>query len=93
MLMLTRLVIAALSGMVLGGAVLIIVLVGSVAFAWATGTEASLPGIFEAWVTEENGMPAVNFVPNPWGMLAVVLGIAAGLVWVSLRRRGPRRPS
>jgi hypothetical protein len=91
--MLTRIVVSALSGMVLGAAVLIIVLVGSTGFAWATGTRAFLPGIFEAWVTEENGMPAVNFVPNLWGMLAVVVTTSACLVVASLRRRGPGRSS
>ncbi|WP_138419351.1 hypothetical protein [Sinomonas gamaensis] len=92
-MILTRIVVSALSGLVLGAAVLVIVLVGSTAFAWATGTRAFLPGIFEAWVTEENGMPAVNFVPNLWGMLAVVLATSAFLVLASLRKRGSGRSS
>ena len=85
--MIARMVISSLGGLILGCAVLVIALVGSVAFAWATGTRAYLPGIFEAWITEENGMPAVNFVPSLWGMLAVILLVSACFVWVSMRKR------
>jgi hypothetical protein len=81
-----RIVLSAIGGAVIGGAILVIVLIGSVAFAWATGTRAYLPGVFDAWITEENGMPAVNFVPNPWGMLAVVVVISAGFVWTAVRK-------
>lgn len=84
--MMTRIVLSAIGGILIGCAVLVIVLIGSVAFAWATGTRAYLPGVFDAWITEENGMPAVNFVPNALGMLAVVVVIAAGFVGAAIRK-------
>lgn len=83
----TRIVLSALGGMMIGLAVLVIMLIGSVAFAWATGDRVYLPGIFDAWMTEENGMPAVNFTPSPWGMLAFVLIISFCFVWASSRNR------
>ncbi|MCH6470980.1 hypothetical protein [Sinomonas terrae] len=85
--MFARVVLSALGGLFVGMAVLVIVLIAAVAFGWATGTRAYLPGIFEAWFTEENGLPAVNFVPNAWGMLAVVLVVSAASAAVSVRRR------
>ncbi|MDQ4502775.1 hypothetical protein [Sinomonas sp. ASV322] len=85
--MIVRVVFSALGGLVVGVSVLVLGLVASMAFAWSTGTRANLPGIFEAWLTEENGMPAVNFVPHPWGMLAVILVVTALVVVGSLRRR------
>ncbi|MEA5454632.1 hypothetical protein SPF06_07845 [Sinomonas sp. JGH33] len=89
--MIARVVLSALGGLFVGASVLVVGLAASVAFAWATGTRAYLPGVFEAWFTEENGMPAVNFIPNQWGMLAVVLGVAALVVVASVRRRSAGR--
>ncbi|WP_415854501.1 hypothetical protein [Sinomonas sp. G460-2] len=86
--MFARIVLSALGGIFVGVAVLVIVLIASVGFAWATGTRAFLPGIFEAWFTEENGLPAVDFEPNPWGMLVVVLLVSASTAVGALRKRG-----
>lgn len=85
--MITRILLSAIVGIVVGCAVLVLVLMASVAFAWATGTRAYLPGVFDAWITQENGMPAVNFIPGPWGMLAVVLVISACFVGTAVRKR------
>lgn len=88
---LTRLIGAALAGVLLGLACLIILVVGSILFAYLTGSSAELPGVFSGWFTEENGMPALSFDPHWPGMLAVVAVIATLTVagaWLRLRRRG-----
>ena len=84
--MVARVIRSALGGMFVGVVVLVIGLIASLGFVWATRSRAYLPGIVEAWFSEESGLPAVNFAPNPWGMLAVALLILALMAVASLRR-------
>lgn len=75
-----------LAGLALGIAVLFLAVVGAVAFAYTTGTDVLIPGVFEGWFTEENGLPALNFRPNGIGMLVAVLAIAVLFALLGLRR-------
>ncbi|MDQ0646960.1 putative membrane protein [Microbacterium natoriense] len=63
-------------GVILGVAVLFLGLCAAVTFAFATAGPVLLPGVFKAWSTTENEMPAMNFEPNYVGVLLVIVVVA-----------------
>ncbi|MGG7464948.1 MULTISPECIES: hypothetical protein [unclassified Plantibacter] len=81
--------LGAIVGFLAGASILFIALVACVGYAWMTKTEVIIPGVFKAFFTTENDLPALNFEPNGIGMLVIVLVIAALSVIGSLR--GPRK--
>jgi hypothetical protein len=76
-----------LAGLGIGIAVVFLAVVGAVAFAYATGTDVLIPGVFEGWFTQENGLPALNFRPNGIGIVVVVVVIAGLFAVLGLRRK------
>ncbi|NQX27774.1 hypothetical protein HQQ81_10520 [Microbacteriaceae bacterium VKM Ac-2854] len=78
-----KLIINGISGLVLGAAVLFLGLVASSAFAFATSSQALIPGVFKAWFVTENDLPAMNFEPNFFGMLMVILLVAAAYMYIA----------
>lgn len=75
------------AGLALGVAVVFLAVVGAVAFAYATGVDVIIPGVFEGWFTQENGLPALNFRPNGIGIIVAVVVIAVLFALLRLRRR------
>lgn len=71
-----KMIFAAVIGCLAGLALLFIVLVTSIGYAYTTSNSVNLPGIVEAWFTIENGFPALNFNPDFTGM-AVFIGFVA----------------
>jgi len=81
-----------LAGLALGVAVVFLAVVGAVAFAYTTGADVLIPGVFEGWFTEENGLPALNFRPNAIGIGTAVLVIAVLFALLGLRRNRSSGP-
>ena len=72
---LMRSVLVGLSAVFLVSAVL-------VGLAFATDRVVFLPWVLRVWVTSENGLPAVNVVPNGSGiLLGVALVALVSAVW------------
>lgn len=84
-------VLAVLTGILLGVAVLFLALVSTGATAWFTDGPATIPGILRVWFSEENGTRAMNFKPHGIGMLTFILIIAALYFSASFLRRSARR--
>jgi uncharacterized BrkB/YihY/UPF0761 family membrane protein len=82
------------TGIVLGIATSVLMLITMVAAAFVTAQTVAIPGFFRAWVTSENDMPALNFEPQFGGILVVVILVAALYVLLaelrSRRARGVR---
>ena len=78
--------LGAITGVFTGAAILFIALIACVGYAWMSKTEVAIPGVFRAWFTSENSVPALNFEPNGVGMLVVVLVITVLCVLSALRR-------
>jgi len=72
----TKIVVNLVVGVLLGVALLFLTIVCSVAIAFVTNGQALIPGVFEAWVTTENEMPALSFAPNGVGMIIFIVAIA-----------------
>ena len=88
-----RLVLSVFTGMTLGVAVVFLTLVSAVAYAFATGSTAFIPGVLTAWFTTENDLPALNFQPNGVGLLVAVGLISAIFVgFAALHIRRAKRP-
>ena len=79
-------VLGAITGIFAGAAILFIGLIACAGYAWMSKNEVALPGVFRAWFTSENDLPALNFEPNGVGMLVVVLVITVLCVLSALRR-------
>lgn len=76
-------------GVVLAGSTLFVVCVAAAAIGWSTGEAVSVPFVFDVRVAEENGVPAVSFVPHFTGMLVVGLLITALSMSTYLMRARP----
>jgi hypothetical protein len=90
----TKIVGATLGG-VAGGFALAFILCGATAIvAIATGSGATLPGVFSATAGTENGALALEFEPNLVGILVVIVlcALASGAM-VSLAPGNRPRPS
>ena len=82
-----------LVGVIVDASILVIAFVACVGYAWVSKDEVTIPGVFRAFFTTENGPPALNFEFNEIGMLVVFLAIAALSIFGSLRgfrKRAPR---
>lgn len=77
-------------GALLGVAGLFLAIVAAIGYAYVTEDMALLPWVVTAWFTTEDGLPAMNFVPNALGMLGVIVVVATGYVFVASRSRKPR---
>lgn len=88
-----KLIASCCAGVALGVSVLFLGLVAASSFAFTSDGEVYLPGVFRAWFTQENGLPAMNFAPNFSGMAIVVIAIAlayvGGSLGISARLRRP----
>ena len=73
---LAKIILNSVTGIILGAATLFIAVVTVVGFAFATHTTAFIPGVFHAWFTSENDLPALSFEPNGIGMLLFILIVA-----------------
>jgi hypothetical protein len=80
-----KIFVNSIAGFALGAAVLFLGLVAAVGFAFATEGRVFLPGVLTAWFTTENDLPALNFEPNLFGMLAVILVITALYVFAAFQ--------
>lgn len=88
----TQTITSVISGALLGIALLFLAIAASVSIGFATNGKAFIPGVFEAWFTTENDMPALNFIPNGIGMSAfIVLTAIAYTAAMHRRAIGKRR--
>lgn len=71
-----KVVSSAIAGLLLGVAVMSLIIVAAVGFAFVTSTELLIPGVFRTWFTTENDMPALNFQPNFVGILVAIAVVA-----------------
>lgn len=87
----TKLVVSAFSGLVGGAAIVLIVLMACLGTAFWASTDVVIPGVFAAWVTSENDLPALTFRLNGIGILVIVLSIAGlsmlGTLWTMQKKR------
>lgn len=79
-----KLVVHALTGLILGVALAVIAMVTTIALAVATGERSSIPGVFVAWMEEYEGAPSLAFTPNGLGLAIVVALIAVVYTVVAL---------
>jgi len=86
-LALHRHMVMTLSGVVFGAAALFLGLVAAAGIAFVTHGQTLIPGVFKAWFTSENELPALNFEPNVIGMMTVV-AVLAGFYTVKALRTG-----
>jgi uncharacterized membrane protein len=85
-----RIIIHALTGVVLGVIAAVCAIVLTLMLVFFTGEAAELPGVIRVWPTEENDAIALNFAPNGIGLALlalVVAGIYVGVAYVVSRRR------
>ncbi|PDQ36209.1 MAG: hypothetical protein B5766_01985 [Candidatus Lumbricidophila eiseniae] len=84
---------AVIAGVLVDASILVIALVACIGYAWVSKDEVTIPGVFRAFFTTENDLPALNFEFNEIGMLVVFLAIAVLSIFGSLRgfrKRAPR---
>jgi hypothetical protein len=90
-----KIIVSSITGLVLGVATLFLALVAVSAFAFATDGEALIPGVFKAWFTTDNDLPALNFEPSGIGMMVFIVIVAAvyvfGFMQVSNRLSNRRK--
>jgi len=87
-----RLVLSALTGLAGGAAIVFLVVMACVVLAFAAETDVAFPGLFRAWFSTENDLPAISFTPNGTGMIIAVLLISGATTAVTAWRTRPRRP-
>jgi hypothetical protein len=93
--MIRTVIVAMLAGLATGVFGLIIACVACLGVAFATGGEATLPGVFHAEFVTIDGMPQLGFLPD-WGGMAVALAAwtaLAGLLGVLAAHRSHERSS
>ncbi|MDO4900140.1 hypothetical protein [Actinomyces sp.] len=77
-------------GLIVGLVVTVIVGLAVALLAYCTGEAVQIPGMLQVWVTRENGLPAVNFIPYGAGLRALTLVVAVGVVFADARRQTRR---
>lgn len=82
-----KLMTAMIEGILAGISLLFIGSVAAVGFAYTMEKSVHLPGLFKAWFTTENGMPALNFDPNFLGMLTWIITATAAFCLRSWRKQ------
>lgn len=87
----TKIVGMALAGLLLGTSCVVLAVIACVGAAYLTYGVVELPGIFKGWITEENGFPALNFIPNGIGMLTAIVAIGAAFTVVGVLRARRQR--
>lgn len=92
-----KVVIHAMTGLVLSGALLVLAVIATVVAAIAGDGRAEIPGVFEAWMEQYEGSPSLSFIPHAAGMGVVVviltlayLALALGVGRAVSRRVLPR---
>lgn len=68
--------ISLVTGLFFGLATVFVLCSVSTLLAYPLDWSISIPFVYQAWFTEENGMPALNFVPHGSGILAASALIA-----------------
>lgn len=82
----TQVMGAAVGGVAGGFALAFLLCAGTAVLAAVTGTEAVLPGLFQAKAGTENGALALEFQPNVVGTTVVVGLSAAVSIFLAVRR-------
>lgn len=87
-----RVLVHAITGLIVGVCVVFIGVAVTVMLSFFTSAAVGLPGLIDVWTTEENGAVALNIVPSFVGMGVAVLVIAAvyTVVLSATTRRRPR---
>lgn len=88
-----RVLIHAVSGLIVGGCVVFIGVAATLMLSFFNATAVGIPGLIDVWTTEENGATALNFNPSFIGMgVAALVTAAAYTVLLSLATRRRARP-
>lgn len=74
-------------GLATGVALCFLLMVATVAASAVTSSPVSVPFVFSASVIEQSGLPAVEFVPNFWGLGLVVVLVTLAFLSAGFRKR------
>ncbi|WP_194948751.1 hypothetical protein [Actinomyces trachealis] len=88
MLRISHISVSFVTGLFFGLATVFVLCSISTLLAYSLGRSISIPFVYRAWFTEENGMPALNFMPHGSGILVASTLIAvAYAAWAELGRQ------
>jgi hypothetical protein len=85
-----RVLLHAITGLIVGVCVVFIGVAVSLMLSFLNATAVGIPGVIDVWTTEENGATALNFTPSFVGMSIAALMVAA-VYTVLLSLTTPRR--